>query len=89
MISAAEIKKYGAKIGLDVHVTSAEPFPEYVEIVQNRIENGFIPSESQDAEDIFRRLEFYSKPENSLPQAKSIISLGMPYLVKGEVSGSN
>jgi epoxyqueuosine reductase len=86
LISVAEIKKYGAEIGLDiVQVASAEPFPEYINIVQNRIENGFIPSESQDAEDIFRRVEFYSKPENSLAPAKSIISLGMPYLIKGEV----
>lgn len=86
MVSAAEIKDYGTKIGLDiVHVRSAEPFPEYVKNVQKRIKNGFIPSESQDAEDIFRRLEFYSKPENSLPQAKSIVSLGIPYPIKGEV----
>lgn len=84
MISAVEVKKYGAKIGLDtVGVTSADSFPEYVKVVQNRIENGLIPTESQEAEDIFKRLKFHSKPEKSLPQAKSVLSLGMRYLVKG------
>ena len=84
MISSAEVKKYGAKIGLDiVGVTSTEPFPEYVKIVQNRIKNGLIPIESQEAEDIFKRLNFHSEPEKSLPRAKSVLSLGMRYLVKG------
>ena len=84
MISADEVKKYGARIGLDaMGVTSAEPFPEYVKIIQNRIENGLIPTESKEAEDIFKRLKFYSKPEKSLPQAKSVLSLGMRYLVEG------
>jgi hypothetical protein len=31
MLSAAKIKKYGARIGLDImNVASAEPFREYV-----------------------------------------------------------
>jgi epoxyqueuosine reductase len=59
-----------------------------VEVVKKRIESGFIPLESQNAEDIFKRLEFYSNPENSLPNAKSILSLGMRYLVDGEVDGT-
>jgi epoxyqueuosine reductase len=55
-----------------------------MKIVENRIQNGFIPPESQDIENIFKRLRFYSDPINSLPKAKSVISLGMCYLIKGE-----
>jgi len=82
MVSAAKIKKYGVRIGLDiVNVASAEPFPEYVKTVLDRIGNGLIPPESQHVEDIFKNVEFYSDPENSLSQARSIISLGMRYLL--------
>jgi len=82
MTSAARIKKYGARIGLDiVKVGSAEPFPEYVKTVQDRIQKGLIPPESQQAESILKNVELYSDPENSLSQAKSIISLGMRYLL--------
>jgi epoxyqueuosine reductase len=89
LISAAEIKRYGAKVGLDIiRITSAEPFPDYVRIVQNRVEDGLIPIESQKSENIFKRLKFYSEPENSLPTAKSIISLGMRYLIDGQVDGT-
>jgi len=86
MIRVSVVKKYGAKIGLDfIGVASAEPFTEYVEVAKKRIESGFVPLESQNAEDIFKRLEFYSDPENSVPNAKSILSLGMRYLVDGKV----
>lgn len=85
MISAVDVRRYGAKVGLDiVGITPAEPFPEYVKSVENRIKHGLIPTESQNAEDIFKRLKFYSEPENSLPRAKSIIALGMRYLVDGK-----
>lgn len=89
MISVAEIKRYGTKIGLDViRVASANPFPDFVKTVQTRIKNGLVPAESQDAEDIFKRLEFYSDPKNSLPRAKSIISLGMCYLINDKMDGT-
>ncbi len=82
MISVAEIKKYGARIGLDVvNVSSAEPFPEYVKTVQDRIEKGLISPESQKELHIFKNVESYSDPKNSLHQARSIISLGMRYLL--------
>ncbi|MFX0114543.1 MAG: hypothetical protein ACFFB3_08340 [Candidatus Hodarchaeota archaeon] len=82
MISADEVREYRTRIGIDlIRVASAEPFSEDVRIVRNRIDRGLIPAESPDEEEIFRRIEFYSKAESSLPQAKSIISLGMGYLI--------
>jgi len=89
MVSAAEVKKYGAKIGLDiVGVTSADPFPEYVKIVQNRIKNRLVPIESQEAEDIFKRLNFYSEPEKSLLLARSVLSLGMRFFMNGNADAT-
>lgn len=88
MISVDKIKAYGAKIGLDViGVTSAEAFPEYEKIIQDRIEKRLIPTESLDAEDM-KRSRFYSEPKNSLPQAKSIISLGIRYFIHDKVDST-
>ena len=89
MISADEVKRYGTKVGLDIiRVTSTESFPEYVKNVHDRIENGLIPIESQDVEDIFKRSTFYSEPENSLSEAKSIVSLGMRYLMDDKIDST-
>lgn len=89
MISVDEVKRYGTKIGLDIiRVTSTESLPEYVKNVHDRIENGLIPIESQDAEDIFKRSTLYSEPENSLPEAKSIVSLAMRYLIDDKIDST-
>lgn len=89
MISVDEVKRCGTKIGLDIiRVTSTESFAEYVKNVHDRIENGLIPIESQDAEDIFKRSTLYSEPENSLPEAKSIVSLAMRYLIDDKIDST-
>lgn len=89
MTRVDEVKMYGANIGLDiVGVTSSEPFPEYIENVRERIEGGLIPSESQEEENIFKRVDFFAEPENSLPNAKSIMLLGMCYFIDDLVDGT-
>jgi len=85
MVSADKVKDFARRIGLDlIGITSAEPFPAYAETVQYRVENNLVPPESQESEDIFRRVQFYSDPQNSLPQAQSVISVGMCYFIPGE-----
>ena len=89
MISATEIKEFGRRIGLDlVRITSADPFPAYPETVQNRLENKLIPAESRASEDIFKRAQFYSNPQNSLFGAKSIISIGIGYFISGHTDNT-
>lgn len=89
MISADEVKGFGRRIGLDlIGVTSAEPFPQYVETVRERFDDNLIPSEWQVSVDIFRRAQFYSDPKNSLPEAKSVISIGICYFISGKADNT-
>jgi len=89
MITADEVKGFGRRIGLDlIGITSADPFPRYLETVRKRFDNNLIPPEWQESEDIFRRVEFYSDPKNSLPQAKSVISIGICYFISDKADNT-
>jgi epoxyqueuosine reductase len=71
-----------------IGITSAEPFPQYAETVQKRFDNNLIPSELQVSLDMFRRAQFYSDPKNILPQAKSVISIGICYFISDKVDNT-
>jgi epoxyqueuosine reductase len=89
MISADEVKGFGHRIGLDlIGITSADPFPQYVETVRKRFDSNLIPLEWRESVDIFRRARFYSDPKNSLPEAKSVISIGICYLISGKADNT-
>lgn len=89
MISADEVKGFGRRIGLDlIGITSADPFPLYVETVRKRFDNNLIPPELQESVGILRRVEFYSDPKNIFAQAKSVISIGMCYFISDKVDNT-
>ncbi len=80
MLSKGQVIKLGNKLGFDsVRTCGAEPFTEYKEMLRARIEAGFYPSDLRSYERILENIEIFADPSNSLPDAKSIISMAFCY----------
>ncbi len=78
MLQVEKIKEFAYSLGFDlVRVTSAEPFPEAQQVIQERVERG-----------LFDGLPWFNAertavscyPDALLPEARSIIALAMCYL---------
>lgn len=80
MLSREEVVKFGNKLGFEsVGMCSAEPFTDYKKTVKERIRAGLYPKDLMSYEKILENVETYADPSNSLPNAKTIISMTFCY----------
>jgi epoxyqueuosine reductase len=78
MLSSQTIKEFAYELGFDtVRITTAEAFPEAKQVIQQRIEEGMMDGLPWFTAE---RAEVSCHPDALLPEAKSIIALGMVYL---------
>ncbi len=75
-VSLADLHRLGAEVGFDViGATSADPFPELIPRLRAYAERGRTGFEHSDIEDRVN-------PRRWMPDAKSLISVAMPYLTR-------
>jgi epoxyqueuosine reductase len=80
MVSKEEVVRLGNEIGFEiVRTCSADPFTNYEETLRKRIRNGLYPKNLISYEEILKNATIYADPTNSLPEAKTIISLAFHY----------
>ncbi|QBD79358.1 tRNA epoxyqueuosine(34) reductase QueG [Ktedonosporobacter rubrisoli] len=80
MLETEPIKAYAYELGFDtVRITTAEEFAEARQIIQERIGRGLMDGMSWFTAE---RAEVSSRPKALLPEAQSIIALGMVYLTE-------
>jgi epoxyqueuosine reductase len=80
MESKEELVRLGSRLGFEiVKVCSADPFTSYEETVRERIRNGFYPKDLISHKKILKNVETYTDPSNSLPEAKTIVSMAFCY----------
>ena len=80
MLNTATIKEYGYSLGFDiVRITSAEAFPEAERIIKERIAQGLMDGLPWFTSE---RAGVSCHPDTLLPEAQSIIALGMCYLTE-------
>ncbi len=80
MITIEAIKEYAYTLGFDtVRICGAEAFPEEERIIKERIAQGLMDGLPWFTAE---RAEVYCYPDALLPEAKSIIALGMVYLTE-------
>ena len=80
MVQSQPIKEEALSLGFDlVRITSAEPFPEIKQALQQRIEQGLFEGLSWFTTE---RAEISCNPTALLPEARSVISLAMFYLTQ-------
>src|SRR6266581_8183582 len=78
MLNSATIKEYAYSLGFDTaRITSAEALPEAERVIKERIEQGLMDGLPWFTAE---RAEVSCHPDALLPEAKSIIALGMIYL---------
>ena len=72
------VKEYARSVGFDlVAVTTAEPFDDTEQVIVERTERGLMDGLSWFT---VERARFCCRPANHLPEARSLIALGMSYL---------
>lgn len=82
MLSKEAVIRLGNQLGFEiVRICSADPFTDYEKTVRERIKVGLYPKELISYEKILKNFEIYTDPSNSLPGAKSIISLAFSYKI--------
>ncbi|MBO0782730.1 MAG: tRNA epoxyqueuosine(34) reductase QueG, partial [Ktedonobacteraceae bacterium] len=80
MLKTEVIKEYAYTLGFDiVRITTAQEFPEARRVIQERIERGLMDGLPWFNKE---RAEVSSRPDALLPDARSIIALGMMYLTE-------
>ncbi len=78
MLSSQTIKEFAYELGFDTaRITTAEAFPEAKQVIQQRIGQGMMDGLPWFTAE---RAEVSCHPDALLPEAKSIIALGMVYL---------
>lgn len=83
MVTKEEVVKLGNRLGFEiVRTCSADPFTNYEETVRERIKIGLYPKELISYEKILKNVEIYADPSNSLPEAKTIISMAFYYYTR-------
>ncbi len=87
MFNTQTIKEYGYALGFDmVHITTANPFPEAREVIEERIERGLFEGLPWFTAE---RTEVSCQPDALLPDARSIIALAMVYLTEQPADTTN
>ncbi len=82
MLSTHTIKEYAYSLGFDIaRITSADDFPEAERIIKERIAQGLMDGLPWFTAE---RADVSCHPDALLPEARSIISLAMTYLVPDE-----
>lgn len=82
---SGELKSYARSVGFDlVGITTAEPFADAERALVERIDSGLMRGLAWFTAD---RARFAADPRNHLPDAQSIVSLGMSYLSTGAGPG--
>jgi epoxyqueuosine reductase len=80
MVSKEEVVRLGNRLGFEiVRMCSADPFTDYRRTVRKRIGTGLYPKDLISHEKILKNIETYADPSNSLPGAKSVVSLAFCY----------
>lgn len=80
MLKTEAIKKHAYELGFDtVRITTGEEFAEARHIIQERIERGLMDGLPWFSKE---RAEVSSRPAALLPEARSVIALGMTYLTE-------
>ncbi len=80
MLNTETIKEYACSLGFDiVRITTAEQFAEAERVIKERIERGLMDGLSWFTKE---RADVSCHPDALLPQARSIIALGMVYLTE-------
>src|SRR5581483_12144642 len=80
MLSTQAIKEYAYALGFDtVRITTAQEFPEAERIIKDRIARGLMDGLSWFTAE---RADVSCHPDALLPEAQSIIALGMVYLTE-------
>jgi epoxyqueuosine reductase len=75
-VSLADLQRLGAEVGFDlIGATSADPFPELIPRLREYAARGRTGFEHSDIEDRVN-------PRRWMPDAKSLISVAMPYLTR-------
>lgn len=80
MLTKEDVTRLGNQLGFEiVRISSADPFTDYEKTVRERIRARLYPEELITYEKILENFEIYADPSNSLPGAKSIISMAFSY----------
>lgn len=79
-MSKQEVIRLGNKLGFEiVKICSADQFTDYERTVKARIKMKLYPADLVSHEKVLKNVETYADPSNSLPEAKSIISMAFCY----------
>src|SRR5258708_11291974 len=80
MLNTLTIKEYAYTLGFDtVRITTAEEFPEAKQVIKERIAQGLMDGLPWFTAE---RADVSCHPDALLPEAQSIIALGMVYLTE-------
>jgi len=80
MMLKEKIVKLGNSLGFElVRMCSADPFSDYIKTIKERIRIGLYPKGLVSHEEILKNIETFAEPSNSLPEAKTIISMAFYY----------
>ena len=80
MVSKEEVVELGNRLGFEiVRMCPADPFTDYEKTLKERIRVGLYPEDLISHKKILKQVEIYADPTNSLPEAKSIISMAFCY----------
>ncbi|OPY34622.1 MAG: Epoxyqueuosine reductase [Methanomassiliicoccales archaeon PtaU1.Bin124] len=81
-LTSEDVKVAAMRLGFDiVGITNVEPFPRFLKEVKRRRANGTITDEMANLYPPMGKVELFSDPKASMPLARSIIVLGMRYLI--------
>jgi len=83
-VTKQDVRRLASEAGFDlVRVTTADPFADWERAVKERIAKGLIPLSSVQDEEPFRRPDEWADPARNLEGARSVLVVGMRYLVTG------
>jgi epoxyqueuosine reductase len=82
-VTKQDVKRLASEAGFDlVRVTTADPFVDWQRAIKERIALGLIPPSSMQEEEPFRQPDDWADPARNLEGARSVVVVGMRYLVR-------
>lgn len=88
VLTSDDVKATARKIGFDlVGITTADPFPKHAKAVKDRTARGSMPDELVRHFEAIGNADAISDPRTAMPEARSIIVLGMRYLLAEKHTG--